>query len=918
MFGLFKKKNDVTNVDKLHVKGNDGDNTQALSGDVGRIKTFIEQEEEKESRLKEKKNANALDKTAKKAVKKTRRALIEMIKVPKTVQQSIPYEKVYPNGIIQTKDDIYTKSYKLTDTNFRTATQEVQNNIFFSYGELLNYFQPDIRPQFVIWSHKLDKDEFKRDILHHMKNDGFDVYRKDINNILIEKVSEGQNSIVQDKYLIISVKAENVEIANGIFSRVDAEVATRLKTINEAQTEPMTLQERLELLYDIYNQDTDVKFFKKMNIDGNEARSFSLPWMLELGLTTKDMIGPNAMTFERDHFKLGDKYARSLYLRNLPTELHAEILTCLSEIGCNCLTSVHQNPYRQDEARKLVRNRMIDISANVAESAKKLAKQGLTTEFISPDLQEEKNGAEEVYKDLTQRDQKAFLQTVTLTIFADDMEELNKYTEIAYNKAGDQLCTLAKLTEQQEKGFNTSLPLGLKQVYADRFMNTVSAALFMPFANQQLLQKGGLYYGINETSNNMIMYNRLKGQNSNGLILGMSGSGKSFAAKAEMAQTFLQDPNYDIFVIDPQAEYAPLANALNGEVIKITPGSSHHINPFDLDLTEEEDKDGDDPITVKSNYICAIFESAIGGRGGLNTIQVTIIDRCVRLVYDNYLMDLRERNAKIDEENEVIEQYNLTHPDSEKPLKPHVTIDRETCPTMQDFYELIKRQPEPEAEYIALAIEKYCVGNFKTFSYQTNVNTNSRFTVYDISKIGSGMNEMGMQVCLNDIWNRTIQNRKKGKRTFIYIDELYVITQSEACAKFLMYVWKQVRKFGGVPMGITQNCEDLLTNRESRGIFNNCSFIMMLNQSAEDRAQLGSLLHLSESQLKYIKNADSGHGLLYTGKSVVPFANIYPRDNDLYYLLSTNPNDMKKVLAKQAMQKMTSEALETASSVEAG
>ncbi|MCR5776650.1 MAG: DUF87 domain-containing protein, partial [Lachnospiraceae bacterium] len=601
-----------------------------------------------------------------------------------------------------------------------------------------------------------------------------------------------------------------------------------------------------------------------------------------------------------------DKYARALYLRNLPTELSAEIFTSLSEIGCNCLTSVHFAPYRQDEAIKLVRNRMIDVSSNVAESAKRLAKQGLTTEFISPDLQEEKEGADSVYKDLTVRDQKAFLMTVTITIFADDLEELNKYTEIAINQAGNQLCTLAKLTEQQEKGFNTTLPLGIKQVFADRFMNTVSAALFLPFASQELVQKGGLYYGINETSHNMIMYNRLKGQNSNGLILGMPGSGKSFSAKAEMAQVYLQDPTNEIFVIDPQAEYAPLAKALGGEVIRITPGSSNHINPFDLDLTADE-KDGDDPITVKSNYICSIFESAIGGRNGLNTIQVTIIDRCVRLIYDDYIAEMTKRNEHIDAENEEIEKYNRLHPGSERELIPHQTIDTTICPTMTEFYELIKRQPEPEAEYIALAIEKYCIGNFKTFAYQTNVDTRSRFTVYDISKIGSGMSEMGMQVCLNDIWNRTIRNRHKC-RTFIYIDELYVITQSESCARFLMYVFKQIRKYGGVPTGITQNCEDLLTNRESRGIINNCQFIMMLNQSAEDRAQIGALLHLSDSQLNFIKNADAGHGLLYTGKSVIPFANIYPKDNDLYMLLTTNPNDIKKVLEKQELEKVAGSA----------
>ena len=460
---------------------------------------------------------------------------------------------------------------------------------------------------------------------------------------------------------------------------------------------------------------------------------------------------------------------------------------------------------------------------------------------------------------------------MTVTVFADDLDDLDKYTTMVQNKADTpHLCKLTKLSSQQEEGFNACLPLAYNNLSVNRLLNSEAAALFIPFSSQDLIQAGGLYYGINSGSRNIIMYNRLEGQNANGLIIGQSGSGKSFQAKAEMLQVFLKSEKNEIFVIDPQAEYRPLCEALGGQVVRIAPSSNTHCNPFDLDLSEDA-RDGDDPVTVKSNYICSICESAIGGHYGLNEVQITIIDRCVRLLYTDYL----DHMAKL------------------KAAGSDITCDRDACPTLVDFYQLLSRQPEPEAEYLRLAMEKYCVGSFNTFAHKTNIDTNNRFVVYDIRDIGSGMSEMGMQVCLNDIWSRTIQNKKRGVRTWIYIDELYVLTQSESCARFLMYIYKQVRKYGGAPTGITQNVEDLLTNRESRGMINNCSFIMLLNQSQDDRDEIGSMLHISEAQLNYIKNADSGQGLIYSGKSIIPFTNRYQnKQSTLYRTISTNVSDM--------------------------
>lgn len=865
-----KKKNETVNTKVKDRSAEIEKQYDTFRGDVGEM-SFGDDEKKKKRKNKVRKGEGEVRTKKKKVTMKERiLKIVSPGSIPKTAQESIPYKRVYPNGVIELPDHIFTKAYKLTDTNFKDNRQDLQEEQWLAYGDLLNYFTPDVRPQFVIFNKAMEKEKFKENILFKEKEDPYNVLRKDFNNILLAKVQEGQNNITQEKYLVVSVKAENIEIANGTFGRVDGEIAQRIKVINDASTEPMTLEERLELLYKIYNSDTERDFNMEGEIDGHPAKEFSIEWMQSQGLTTKDYVAPPYLEFKAStYFRIGDRFGCSLFLRSLPTQLSAEVFTDIASVPCTALTSVQFQPCKQDEAIKLVRNQMLEVTKNMSDSAKRLAKVGLSTEFLSPDQVQEKEEANKFYADITERDQKTFLMTCTVTLIADDLDDLDKYTAMAQNNADKHLCKLVRLSGQQEDGFNACLPLAYNKLTINTMLNSESAALFIPFSSQELIQPGGLYYGINAASRNLIMFNRLNAQNANGLIIGQSGSGKSFQAKAEMLQVFLSSEKNEIFVIDPQAEYRPLCEALGGQVIRIAPSSETHCNPFDLDLSREE-KGGDDPITVKSNYICSICESAIGGNAGLNEIQVTIIDRCVRLLYTDYLEHMEEL----------------------KQNGSDITCDRDACPTLVDFYNLLGRQPEPEAEWLRLALEKYCVGSFDTFAHKTNIDTDNRFVVYDIRDIGSGMSEMGMQVCLNDIWSRTIQNKKRGVRTWIYIDELYVLTQSETCARFLMYIYKQVRKYGGAPTGITQNVEDLITNRESRGIINNCSFIMLLNQSKDDRDEIGKMLNISAAQLNYIKNADSGQGLIYSGTAIIPFTNRYQNKNStLYKTISTNVSE---------------------------
>lgn len=808
-------------------------------------------------------------KTAKKKPGKRGKDKIASLKVPKSSQDTLPYEKVCKNGIFLSEGSLYTKTYELTDANFKTATQDHQDQMYFSYGNLINYFQPDVRPQFTIFNTKIDKDAFRENTLYQDKRDGYDDYRHAMNEVLEDKITEGQNNIIQKKFLTVGVSAENIQVAANVFSRVDTEIAPKIKEINEADTVPMTMVKRLELLHEIYNQSATTPFYKKMEIGGEKVETFNVDHMLHMGLTTKDLVAPMDIQFYDDYFVIDDKLGRALSLRLYPTQLSADIMTDIASVPCTMLTSVHFSPMRQDEAIKLVRNQMLEVTRGMAQSAEKKAKKGLSSEFVPIDLKQQKEDADKAYDDFTVRNQKSILMTLVCVVFADTYDDLENYTKMVQNNAEKHLCIMSKLNGQQESGLASAVPLGVNRIYADRMVNTEAAALFVPFEAQEMNEPYGLYYGVNATSHNLVILNRMEAQNSNGLIIGKSGSGKSFAAKMEMAQAFLKSESNEIFVIDPQAEYKPLCEALGGQVIRIAPGSDTHINPFDMDIEYASNGDGtgDDPVTVKSDYISALCEAAVGGNYGLNPVQESVIDRCVRMIYGPY----------------------IEHMDNLRRSGSTVTCDRDKAPTLKDFYGVLRRQPEPDADYIRIAMEKYCEGSYDTFAYKTNVDTNRRFITYDISDIGTGLKEMGMQVCLEDIWNRTVANRKRKVRTWIFIDEFYLLTQSETCARHLMFIYKQARKFGGVPTGITQNVEDMLTNRESRAIINNCHLIQMLNQSDADRKEIGSILHISDAQLDFIKNAQSGHGLIWYGGALLPFGNDFPAENQMFGLLSTKP-----------------------------
>lgn len=835
--------------------------------DLGFDNTNFDEEASEQKKGTKEGKAKPAKKTA-----KNKKGNKQPLKIPKTVQDTIPYLAIYKNGIVEVDRGIFSKSYRLEDVNFKIATDEEQRNMFDRYVDFLNSFDSDVHLQLTIFNRNMDEGHVQEKILIPYHKDNLNEYREEYNGMLIDKMKEGRNNIVKEKYISITIQAKDVEDAFTKFSKLDSEVSASIKRINGQDVPPMSAIERLEVLADIYaDKDDNIEFYKKANIAGKNVETFDFSWMIKQGLTTKDIIGPASFTFTKDHSQIGNKYARSYFIDNLPTWMNANVLSDITEINSNMLVSINFNKLRPDKAMSLLKNQQININANVVDAQKRAAKAGYSADLISPELLRAQKEAQDLMDDITSRNQSLILATFVITLIANSLDELEKNAELLKTVIGKYMCQIKALNYQQEKGLSTSLPLGRCDVYTDRLLTTESAAIFIPFSTQELSQNNGMYYGLNAVSKNLILFNRKNSKNANGVILGTPGSGKSFTAKREMINVILNTDD-DIYIIDPEREYLPLAELLGGEVVRIAAGGTTYLNPMDMDINYGDDDGGkSDPIAMKCDFIGGLCETMSGDKKALSANQKSIVDRCVRILYQPYLNHMRDLQKE----------------------HPEITCDITASPTLKDFYEMLLGQPEYESQALALALERFCVGSLDTFAHHTNVSRSNRFIVYDIKDIGEGMKEMGLQVCLNAVWNQIIENKKIGRYTWFYLDEFYLLTQTASSAAFLQQVYKRARKWQGIPTGITQNVGDLLASPQACAILNNCDFILMLNQSPIDKMQLANMLNISPTQLSYITNSDPGQGLIYTGKSIVPFIDRFPTNTKLYKVMTTKPDDLK-------------------------
>lgn len=778
-----------------------------------------------------------------------------------TIADSIPYLHVFKNGMIEVSDGRYSKSYRLPEVNFRTATDDDQAKIAMAYSEFLSSFASGIDIEVTLYNKSVNIEEFQKQVFIPMKADNLNEYREEYNKMLLEKMSGAKNNLETEKILTISLDAPDQAAAADKFAQIDTTVESQITLMTKMAAVPMTLIERLDLLNVIYKQDDAKPLYEKRTIDGHISESFTLENCIRQGITTKDLIGPESMEFNSKEGKIGEYLVKTYYVSNYPTWIKGTILTDFASIPTNMLASVHFHPIDQSEAIKLIKRQGVNISSSLIEAQKKALKSGYDPSMVSPELLNASEEVKELLDSITRENSKLFTTNFVISIFAKSEEEMKGYEEQLKMIANKNLITVLPLSMQQEAAFATALPLANNQVYVERLMTSHTVSAIIPYDVKEIRQKGGMYYGQNASSKNMILYDRTTDLNPNGCILGMPGAGKSFSAKREMINVILNTED-EIYIIDPEREYKPIAEALGGSIIKIANGSSVFINPFDLNL--ENADDGGDPVKVKSDFVETICEIMVGGKFGLSPIEKSIIGRSVINIYEPYMQHLRRSGKSQDFKN---------------------------APTLNDFYNDLCMQPQVEAQNLALSLERFVKGALDIFSHITNVDITNRLTVYDIKDIGAGLKELGLQVALDNIWNHMIDNFKAGKRTWVYIDEFYLMMQKPSSAAYISQIWKRARKWNGVPTAITQNVEDMLKSEDARTIINNSPFVLMLGQSPLNKQQLSDMMNISPQEQKYISSAKPGMGLIRIGESMIPMDDTFPKNTKLYKIMTTKPDE---------------------------
>lgn len=772
-------------------------------------------------------------------LKRTKRVKKSKRKIPKTVQQSIPIDVIYKDGIIQS-GRMFSKMWRFSDINYEVASNAEQEEMFLAHSAILNGLPTDAVAKISIYNRRIQNHSIEK-LAVPKTNDNYKMYAKELEELLNDKMAES-NNIVHEKYITISSEKKNIKEARTYFARVGSDLAADFAKIS-SQIIELGYKDRLRLFYE---------FFRESE---NEEFSFDLKRAMARGAHFKDYISPDSIEFKSDYIQIGDKYARVLFLKEYPSFLKDELLSQLTDFSRNMMVSVDVQPIPTDEAVKEIQKKLLAIETDITKWQQKQNMANNFSATVPYEMEQMRSEIKEFMDDLTARDQRMMFVTMTLVHLADSIEELNNDAETLMSIGRKDLCNLSVLKFQQEDGLNTVLPYGLMEIEAVRTLTTESTAVLIPYKTQEIIDDGGLYYGINAISHNLLMCNRKLLLNGNGFIIGVSGSGKSFASKMEIAMAALFTDD-DIIVVDPEREYAPLVSNLGGEVIKLSASSPNHINAMDIN----EDTGGEDnPISIKSEFLISLFDQLLKNGdarfgGGVGAKDRSIIDRCTINVYNDYFKGKSEN-----------------------------------MPTLADFREELLKQSEQEAHDLALSLELFATGSLDAFSHQSNVNVNNRIACYDILELGDQMKSIGLLIMLDNIMNRVMANRKRGKYTRVYIDEAHLFFKNPYSAEFLLKAWKRFRKYGGLLTGITQNIADCLSNETARGMLANSEFLLMLNQAPSDRIELASLLNISQTQMGYITNAPAGHGLIKVGGSIVPFVNDFPADTQLYKLMSTSP-----------------------------
>ena len=758
---------------------------------------------------------------------------------PRTAQQTIPFERMFQDGICRVGRDYYTKTIQFQDINYQLAQQEDKTEIFEEWCSFLNFFDSSVHFELSFMNLATDATDFEKKIAIPHQKDAFNDVRDEYSTVLLKQMEAGNNGLTKTKYITFGIHAGSMKSVKPRLIHIEMDILNNFKRLGVV-AETLNGYQRLELMH------------KQLHMGDRARFHFDWKYLAGSGLSVKDFIAPSSFEFPTGrYFKMGDLHCAMSFLSIDASDISDRMLADFLGMESTQIVTMHIHSVDQTEAIKTIKHTITELDRSKIEEQKKAVRAGYDMEIIPSDLATYGNDAKALLKELQTQNERMFLLTFLVMNTGKTKQELENNIFQASSIAQKHNCNLVRLDFQQEQGLVSTLPLAYNEVDIQRGMTTSSTAIFVPFTTQELFQdhRGALYYGLNALSNNLIMVDRKLLKNPNGLILGTPGSGKSFSAKREIANSFLVTDD-DIIICDPENEYRAMVDYLGGQVISISPTSDQYINPMDINMNYSDD---DNPVMLKVDFILSLCELILGSRDGLKPTERTVIDRCTRLVYRKYLEDPRPENI----------------------------------PLLEDLYNELLNQEEPEAKFVATALEIYVTGSLNVFNHRTNVDINNRMVCFDIKDLGKQLKKIGMLIVEDAVWGRVSANREKGKSTRYYIDEMHLLLREDQTAAYTVEIWKRFRKWGGMPTGITQNIKDLLASREIENIFENSDFILMLNQAVGDRQILAKQLNISPHQLSYVTHSGEGEGLLFYGNVILPFVDRFPKDTELYGIMTT-------------------------------
>ena len=761
---------------------------------------------------------------------------------PHTAQDSIPFERMYKDGICRLANGRYSKCIEFEDINYQLAQPDDKTAIFEALCDMYNSFDASISVQLSLISRHANKDDFKNSITIAPQNDDFDSIRAEYTEMLRTQLERGNNGLIKTKFLTFTVEAKDIRSARARLARIETDTLNHFKVIGAA-ARVLDGKQRLEVLHGIFHPD-------------GERFNFAWEWLPASGLSVKDFIAPSSFRFgDGRMFQMGGKFGAVSFLQIQATKLYDTLLNALLNIESSQIVSIHAKALDQGAALKTVKRKLSDLDKAKIDEQKRAVRSGFDMDILPPDLVTFGKEAEKLLEDLQNHDEKMFMVTILLVHTAPTKQKLENIIYSVNGIANANNCNLIRLDYQQEQGFVSALPLGVNQVEIQRGLTTSGTAIFLPFRSCEVFQPGGLYYGVNTQTKHIILADRKTLKCPNGIVLGTPGSGKSFFAKREMANAFFAT-NDHILILDPENEYTALTEQLHGQTIYLAPDSHSYLNPMDLDLSTDV---GESPMLMQADFLLSQCELMMASYGNpLMPIEKSLIDRCISLVYRDYLKNPRPENM----------------------------------PVLGDLYQCLREQHNSRADDLATAMEIYVTGSLSYLNHRTNVDLNNRMVCYNTSKLGQGLKKLVMSNVQKHIWQRTAVNRYAGITTRIFLDEFHLLLKEPQTAAYTAEIYKRFRKWNGIPTSLTQNVKDLLDSSEIENILENSDFVLMLNQGASDRNILAQRLGISPQELNHVTNSSEGEGLLFFGDKIIPFEDKFPRDTQLYRVMTTKPSDL--------------------------